>query len=71
VGDLVEVVDGRYVGRFGRVREVDGVRRTVRVALALPGDRTAVELDFAQVARLEPLARGDGGGGGEAEQSSG
>jgi transcription antitermination factor NusG len=57
VGDLVEVIDGPYAGRFGRVRAVDAARRAAWVALTFDGATTVVELSFAQVARLETLAR--------------
>jgi ribosomal protein L24 len=55
-GDRVEVVDGPFAGHAGTIDEVKPHERRLRVAVAIGGRTTSVELDFAQVEPAEAMA---------------
>ena len=48
-GDEVEVVDGPFRGKYGKVTKVDHERKRVYVALHIFGREVIAELDFVQV----------------------
>ena len=52
-GDLVEVIDGPFLGFPGTVEEVSPEKEKVRVIVSIFGRQTPIELDYLQVKRTE------------------
>lgn len=52
-GDIVEVVDGPFLGFSGNVEEVNPEKEKVRVVVSIFGRQTPIELDYLQVKRVE------------------
>ena len=53
VGDNVKIIDGPLEGFVGIVEELNMARNSVQVMISMFGRETPVELDFAQVQRLD------------------
>ncbi len=52
-GDIVEVVDGPFLGFAGTVEEVSPEKEKVRVVVSIFGRQTPIELDYLQVKRTD------------------
>lgn len=52
-GDIVEVVDGPFLGFSGNVEDVNPEKEKVRVVVSIFGRQTPIELDYLQVKRVE------------------
>lgn len=52
-GDLVEVIDGPFLGFTGNVEEVNPEKEKVRVIVSIFGRQTPIELDYLQVKRID------------------
>ncbi len=53
VGDTVRVISGPFMDHIGKVQEVNPAREKVKVMISLFGRETPVELDFAQVEKIQ------------------
>jgi len=54
LNDTVKVLAGPFAEAIGKVKEIDAVKRKVKIMISLFGRDTQVELDFDQVEPFEP-----------------
>jgi len=52
-GDIVEVVDGPFLGFVGNIDEVNPEKEKIKVIVSIFGRQTSIELEYLQIKRLE------------------
>ncbi|MDK6370452.1 KOW motif-containing protein, partial [Aerococcus sp. UMB9870] len=52
-GEVVEVIDGAFLGLEGRIEEIDAEHQKLKLTIEMFGRETIAEVDFDQVDKLD------------------